>query len=135
MKVWLTIMETSTLINILFIILIGWFVFTRLRPTPGLKSLREEQFRNEMQSAKDRVVIDVRETGEYSRGHIPGAKNIPLSQLQGRLSEIPQDQDLLLYCQSGMRSKNAARILSKNGYSRLAHLTGGISAWRGTITK
>ncbi|WP_460319983.1 rhodanese-like domain-containing protein [Paenibacillus sp. YSY-4.3] len=88
-----------------------------------------------MQSSKDRVVIDVRETSEYMRGHIPDAKNIPLSQLQGRLGEIPQNKDLLLYCQSGMRSKNAARILSKNGYSRLSHLAGGISSWRGKITK
>ncbi|WP_110930349.1 rhodanese-like domain-containing protein [Paenibacillus bouchesdurhonensis] len=127
-------METSTLINILFILLIVWFAYTRLRPAPGLRSLREEQFRNELQNS-DQVLIDVREIGEYKRGHIPGAKNIPLSQLQGRLSEIPQDKDLLLYCQSGMRSKNAARILSKNGYGKLAHLTGGISAWRGKITK
>lgn len=88
-----------------------------------------------MLSSEGRVVIDVRETGEYMRGHIPGAKNIPLSQLQRRLGEIPHDKDLLLYCQSGMRSKNAARILSKNGYSTLSHLAGGISAWRGKITK
>lgn len=121
--------------NILLILLIVWFAYTRLRPAPGLRSLGEEQFRNEMQSSKDRIVIDVRETGEYTRGHIHGAKNIPLSQLQSRLSEIPQDKELLLYCQSGMRSKNAARILSKSGYSKLAHLTGGISTWRGTITK
>ncbi|AZK44874.1 rhodanese-like domain-containing protein [Paenibacillus lentus] len=128
-------METSTLIYILIILLIVWFAYTRVRPAPGLRLLRDEQFRNEMQSSKDCVVIDVRETGEYKRGHIPGAKNIPLSQLQGRISEIPQDMELLLYCQSGMRSKNAARILSKSGYSKLAHLTGGISAWRGKITK
>src|SRR5690606_24043140 len=128
-------METGTLINILFILLVVWFAYTRLRPAPGLKTLREEQFRNKMQSSRDPVLIDVRETGEYRRGHIPGAKNIPLSQLQGRLGEIPQDKDLLLYCQSGMRSKNAARILSKNGYSKLFHLAGGISAWSGKITK
>ncbi|MNJ42596.1 putative adenylyltransferase/sulfurtransferase MoeZ [compost metagenome] len=128
-------METGTIINILFILFIVWFAYTRFRPAPGLKTLREEQFRNEMKSSEGRVVIDVRETGEYMRGHIPGAKNIPLSQLQRRLGEIPQDKDLLLYCQSGIRSKNAARILSKNGYSRLSHLAGGISAWKGKITK
>ncbi|WP_019635212.1 rhodanese-like domain-containing protein [Paenibacillus fonticola] len=128
-------METGTIINILFILFVVWFAYTRFRPAPGLKTLREEQFRNEMLSSEGRVVIDVRETGEYMRGHIPGAKNIPLSQLQRRLGEIPHDKDLLLYCQSGMRSKNAARILSKNGFSTLSHLAGGISAWRGKITK
>jgi rhodanese-related sulfurtransferase len=73
-------------------------------------------------------------TSELSQ-HIPGAKNIPLSQLKQRLGEIPTDRDILLYCRSGMRSKSAANILTKNGHTKLNHLQGGIGAWTGKIAK
>ncbi|MRN52998.1 rhodanese-like domain-containing protein [Paenibacillus sp. LC-T2] len=88
-----------------------------------------------MEQLKNRLLLDVREQNEYKRGYIPNAKNIPLSQLQQRLGEIPKEQDILLYCQSGMRSKNAARVLQKHGYTRLAHLRGGVSTWSGKLTR
>ncbi|WP_333474169.1 rhodanese-like domain-containing protein [Paenibacillus gyeongsangnamensis] len=66
---------------------------------------------------------------------IPGAKNIPLSQLSRRIDEIPKDRDLLLYCRSGMRSKSAARILRKRGFVRLILLQGGINAWSGQLIR
>jgi rhodanese-related sulfurtransferase len=128
-------MDSSTLINIAIGILVFWFAYTRLRPTKGLRTLRDADFQSEMKLSTDRLLIDVREPSEFTSGSIPGAKNIPLSQLSGRLGEIPKDSRVFLYCRSGMRSKNAARTLSKNGYTKLAHLNGGISAWTGKITK
>ncbi len=128
-------MDSSTLINIAIGILVIWFAYTRFRPTKGLRTLRDADFQSEMKNSPDRLLIDVREPFEFKSGSIPGAKNIPLSQLNGRLGEIPKESHVLLYCRSGMRSKNAARILSKNGYTRLAHLQGGIGAWSGKVTK
>ncbi|MBT2286090.1 rhodanese-like domain-containing protein [Paenibacillus polymyxa] len=87
-----------------------------------------------MMNNNKRIVVDVREPGEYKRGFIKGAVNIPLSQLQRRLAEIPKDKTVLLYCQSGMRSKNAAKVLSRSGYSKIAHLQGGVSAWGDKLT-
>ncbi|WP_410511292.1 rhodanese-like domain-containing protein [Paenibacillus sp. BR2-3] len=128
-------MNTGSIINIAVIVLLLWFVYSRLRPAKGLRTLRSEDFRNAMESTDNRMIIDVREPGEYKNGYITGAKNIPLSQLSGRLGEIPKDKAILLYCRSGMRSKNAARILLKNGYSELAHLQGGLSAWSGKLKR
>lgn len=128
-------MDSSTLINILFIVLLIWFVYTRFGPAKGLKTLRDEDFRKEIESSPNRILIDVREPNEFKSGYIPGAKNIPLSEFNRRLAEIPKDRELFLYCRSGMRSKTAARILGKNGYTRLAHLQGGISAWSGKLSK
>jgi rhodanese-related sulfurtransferase len=51
------------------------------------------------------------------------------------LSEIPKDKSVYLYCRSGMRSKQAARILQKNGFHEIAHLQGGMMSWKGKITK
>lgn len=128
-------MSINTVINITLLILIVWFLYTRLKPIKGLKNLKAEEFRNEMKNNNKRIVIDVREPGEYKRGFIKGAVNIPLSQLQRRLTEIPKDKTVLLYCQSGMRSKNAAKILSRRGYSNIGHLQGGVSAWRDKLTQ
>lgn len=123
------------MINILLFILLIWFAYTRFGPAKGLKTIREDEFRKEIEGSPSRILIDVREPNEFKSGFIPGAKNIPLSQLNRRLAEIPQDRELFLYCRSGMRSKSAARILGKNGYTRLAHLQGGISAWSGKLSK
>lgn len=101
----------------------------------SVRTLKVAEFRSEMEQSKNRLLIDVREPDEYKSGFIPGAKNIPLSQLEKRLGEIPKDRDVLLYCRSGMRSKSAARILSKQGYARLAHLQGGVSSWNGKLSR
>lgn len=123
----------TTMINIVFLIAVGGLAYMLFGPTKGLKSLTEKQFRDA--SAQSNLVIDVREPGEYRSGYIPGAVNIPLSQLKHRLDELPKDRSLLLYCRSGMRSKNAARILSKNGYKDLAHLKGGMNMWSGRVAR
>lgn len=99
----------------------------------NVRTLKSAEFRSELEQSKNKLLIDVREPDEYKSGFIPGAKNIPLSQLEKRLGEIPKDRDVLLYCRSGMRSKSAARLLSKHGYTRLAHLQGGVSSWEGKL--
>lgn len=105
-----------------------WMLYKQFAPVKGMRNLTAEQFQEE---SKGNKVIDVREVHEYKRGHIAGAVNIPLSQLPKRLGEIPTDKKVFLYCQSGMRSKQAAKLLSRNGYTNLANLHGGISVWSG----
>ena len=76
------------------------------------------------------VLIDVREVGEFSRGHAKGARNIPLSQFARRFKEIPQSKDVLLICQSGNRSMQAAHMLKGQGYERVSNVSGGTTVWR-----
>lgn len=76
------------------------------------------------------VLIDVREPWEYNSGHAKGSKNIPLSQLNKRVGEIPRDRDVLLICQSGNRSMNAANFLQHQGITRVTNVSGGTAVWR-----
>lgn len=76
----------------------------------------------------DHVLIDVRTPEEFASGHIPGAVNISVDQLAQRLSEIPQDKPVVLYCRSGNRSNQAAQILERAGYTQIYDL-GGIITW------
>ena len=75
------------------------------------------------------LLLDVRDQEERENGFIPGSKHIPLNELRGRLSEIPKDKPLVVYCQSGQRSYNACRILMQNGF-RCKNLTGAYKTWR-----
>lgn len=128
-------MDTSVMINIILLALAVFFLYTRFAPVRGLRTWSDAEFLSELEQNKHAILIDVREPSEYKGGFITGARNIPLSQFPQRMAEIPKDRDVLLYCRSGMRSKHAAKILSRNGYSKLAHLQGGIGAWRGKVSK
>jgi len=76
------------------------------------------------------VLIDVREGWEFKSGHAKGAKNIPLSQIQKRVGEVPRDREVLLICQSGHRSMRAARFMQNQGIEQIVNVTGGTTVWK-----
>jgi hydroxyacylglutathione hydrolase len=75
------------------------------------------------------VLLDVRDESEVAGALIDGAVNIPLGRLQARVSELPQDRQLVAYCSSGYRSAIAASLLRSRGFERVADLAGGTAAW------
>ena len=78
------------------------------------------------------VVIDVCEVNEFAAGHVGGAKNIPLSQLEQKLPTTVKNKALpvILVCQSGGRSGRALGIAKRLGYAQAQSLGGGLSAWK-----
>ena len=78
------------------------------------------------------VVIDVCEADEFAAGHVGGAKNVPLSQLEERLPAVVKNKalPLVLVCASGARSNRAVAIAKKLGYDNAQSLAGGLKAWR-----
>lgn len=73
-------------------------------------------------------VVDVRETWEFGAGHVPGAVNIPLDELIGRIGELREP--LVLVCASGNRSGMAAQYLTQRaGFHDVANLAGGTYLW------
>ncbi len=79
------------------------------------------------------VIIDVREPDEFRGGHIPGAVNVPLGNLHGRMSELDKfkDRPLLISCRTSQRSAKAAMVLRKHDFPSVHVLAGGITAWQG----
>lgn len=114
------------------ILLAAWLAYRQFAPVKGLRDLNAGQFREESRRG---LVVDVREAHEFRQGHLEGAVNIPLSQLKSRLSEIPRDRPVFLYCRSGMRSRQAGRLLRRSGFRDVAHLAGGLAAWNGPLVK
>jgi molybdopterin/thiamine biosynthesis adenylyltransferase/rhodanese-related sulfurtransferase len=79
------------------------------------------------------TVVDVRESEEWDRGHIPGAKHVPRGYLESRIEGAQPDRDarIVLYCASGQRSALAAHTLKDLlGYTNVASMTGGITLWK-----
>jgi NADPH-dependent 2,4-dienoyl-CoA reductase/sulfur reductase-like enzyme/rhodanese-related sulfurtransferase len=77
----------------------------------------------------DALLVDVRETEEFSRGHIPKAVNLPLSQLRSRYMELQKDRVIWLYCAVGQRAYFATRFLTQQGY-RAVNLSGGYTTYK-----
>ena len=73
---------------------------------------------------KNAFLLDTRTPGEFARGTIPGAVNIPLDTLREHLDELPKDKDIYITCQVGLRGYLAERILKNNGF-RTFNLQGG----------
>jgi len=78
------------------------------------------------------VVIDVCEAEEFAAGHVGGAKNVPLGQLEERLPSLVKNKSLpvVLVCASGARANRAVAVAKKLGYEKAEALAGGLKAWR-----
>jgi len=85
-----------------------------------------------LMNREDALVLDVRETGEWSSGHITGARHITLAQLEKRMSELEKfkEKPIIVICATGNRSSSACGQLRKGGFAKVFNLAGGVSAWR-----
>ncbi len=82
------------------------------------------------------VIVDVRETWLYSRGHIPGAINIPYDNAHDRiLKELKPGDRIVFVCHGGPMGDELGGILAKNGYTKVYNVKGGMRRWRGTIER
>jgi hydroxyacylglutathione hydrolase len=84
---------------------------------------------DELSSTNPPLIIDIRTAREWSAGHLDQSINLPLSQLQSHISEVPRDRRIAVHCAGGYRSSIAASILNQYGITDLIELAGGITAW------
>jgi rhodanese-related sulfurtransferase len=85
----------------------------------------------------DMTVLDVRTAEEFAAGHVPGARNIPVAELEARIAELAaaRNRDLVVYCRTGRRALTALEILKANGFQRLLHLEGDMQGWSGSARR
>ena len=74
-------------------------------------------------------VIDIRQPAELNSGIIPGAEALPMHTIPLRLSELKQEETLIMVCRSGARSAQACMFLQQQGYDNVFNLRGGMMAW------
>ena len=79
----------------------------------------------------DAALLDVRESDEWTAGHAPGATHLPMSELTGRIDELPEDDPLYVVCRSGGRSARVVAYLAGQGYPAV-NVEGGMLSWAGS---
>lgn len=81
----------------------------------------------------DAIVLDIRESHEYSSGHIAESVHIPLAKLTSRLGELEahKDKPVIVLCRTGSRATSACNSLVRNGFGQVYALQGGLAEWEG----
>ncbi|MBF8153954.1 rhodanese-like domain-containing protein [Exiguobacterium indicum] len=116
-------------LSIILLLVVGYLAYKMFAPTKGVKQVSTTELKPLLNDRK-RFYLDVRTPAEFKGNHIKGFKNIPLQTLNSQLNQIPKDKEVLVICQSGMRSKQAVKVLKKAGYSNVTEVRGGMNAWR-----
>ena len=111
--------------TIILIALLAAFLVWRMKPAKGVKTISTAQLKD-MLNDKDKVFIDVRTPREYKARGIQQFKNIPLG---SDFSKLPKDKEIVVICQSGMRSKQACQQLKKQGFENVTNVRGGMGAY------
>lgn len=131
--------DQNLVVNIALVALAFAFLKYMPRLTAwGIKFVDNSEVKAKLDASEDVVVIDVRTEGEFSgkTGHVPGAINLPLGNLNARLKELGEQlspyKTLPVYvmCRTENRSSNAARSLRNAGFANLAVVKGGIKGWQ-----
>jgi rhodanese-related sulfurtransferase len=77
----------------------------------------------------DFLLLDIRSEGEVAQGMLAGAEHMPMHQIPLKISELPKDKAIILYCHSGARSYHACAYLAQQGFDNAINLRGGILGW------
>ena len=104
----------------------GYLVGTGELPTTSQPQMSIEEL---WSAAAMPPLFDVRRESEYATAHVPGARNLPLADLQTRIAEIPRDKKIAVICTSGYRSSAAASLLAREGFDNVVNVAGGTQAW------
>ena len=100
----------------------------------GYEHLDDNEAMEMMKNNPDIIILDVRTQAEYEKKHIPGALLVPIEKLrEGDFSLLPdKDKTILIYCWTGRRADDSAKILSENGYKNVYEF-GGLISWFGEV--
>ncbi len=109
---------------IIVAVIVLFFVW-RMTSTKGIKTISTADLKKIIND-QDKVFVDVRTKGEYKARGLKQFKNIPLG---SDFSKLPKDKEIVVICQSGMRSKQACTKLKKMGYTNVTNVRGGMSAY------
>jgi rhodanese-related sulfurtransferase len=121
-------LDINTLLHGLLIVLALWMLAQRILPARGVRNIDTSELKAEL-GKKDKQYIDVRTSGEFRANHIRGFKNISLHELQQRAHELSKDKEVIVICQSGMRSNKASKLLKKLGFKHVTNVRDGMNAW------
>jgi len=124
--------KNSLIINAVFILTL---CFRQTALSSGHQSITGKELQSMLKDGSPSVIVDVREPELYSKGHIPGAINIPYDTAKGRiLKELSPKDRIVFVCHGGPMGDELAEILVKNGYTKVYNIKGGMKWWQGRLS-
>lgn len=99
------------------------------RPVEKLAQISIQELKDSLEHGSLKHLVDVRTTAEWDNGHIAGASHIPLTRILDNGVDLPTDDDLVIYCDTGYRSNIVASFLQQKGYGKVYSMAGGTFAW------
>jgi phage shock protein E len=116
----------------LALVLLGSLAACRGSVRPGGDTISQSDLLALLHAPAPPLVLDVRTPAEYATGHVPGAVNVPHTELPDRLAELgpSRDREIVVYCETGGRARKAQGILLAAGFRDVEHLEGDMRAWR-----
>ncbi|HWJ02119.1 MAG TPA: rhodanese-like domain-containing protein [Verrucomicrobiae bacterium] len=88
-----------------------------------------------LESGDKFTLVDVREAGDFKRGHIGKALNMPIGQLESSYSQLDPNANIVLICYTGHTSQAAAQFLIDKKFTKVSSVSGGMNAWQGPTVK
>lgn len=111
------------------IIVIVLFFLWRMMPTKGISHITPEELKQKLKQ-KDIQLIDVRTPSEFKARNIKAFINVPLNTLNNSsVTKLSKEKEVIVICQSGMRSNKASKLLKKLGFRKVTNVKGGMNAW------
>ena len=101
-------------------------------PDDGGRPIEPAELASRIEAGDAPLVLDVRTPEEFEAGHIPGAVNVPIAELEARLAELERyrSEEVVVHCQSGRRAAAAEEILLEAGFTDVRDLSGHMAGWQ-----
>jgi rhodanese-related sulfurtransferase len=114
-----------------FVLVAATLAAGRVLAAPG-EPIKAPELAARIEAGKAPVILDVRSTDEFAKGHIPGAVNVPFNKLADELAglKLPTSDEIVVHCEHGGRAAKAEAVLREAGYTNARDLTGHMDEWR-----
>ncbi|MBT3012087.1 MAG: rhodanese-like domain-containing protein [Candidatus Thiodiazotropha sp. (ex Lucina aurantia)] len=94
-----------------------------------IKEIDAHDLQARINEGDDYLLLDIRSAGEIAQGVLPDAEHLPMHLIPLKISDLPKDKAIILYCHSGARSYHACAYLAQQGFQNAINLRGGILGW------
>jgi phage shock protein E len=115
--------------RIFLLSIVPWLLLPVLVAAATARNVAPDDAYSMVSKREGLYLLDVRTPGEFQQARLEGAHLIPIDQLVNRLTELPKDRPILVYCAVGSRSAQVVNYLARHGYPEVYNLYGGIYSW------
>jgi len=131
----INLLGKKTLVKLNIFLVFILFAFSAVAAEPH-KSITGEELQALMKDGQPVKIVDVRELELFKSGHVPGAINIPYDTAHNRiLKELSPKDRVVFICHGGPMGDELGGILTKNGYTKVYNVKGGMKRWKGPLEK